>query len=114
MRTYNDYLVHRDHKYVMKIGNGPNARYFYSQAELDAYRKLKGGIKNELRGIKRFRRALKGSGNVSYNPDGKTYSRYKYTKNKKGERVAKMGKKRKTGHVERGMLAAYRILHPGE
>lgn len=37
----NNYLEHRDHKYIKKIGSGNNARYFYSQAELDAYNALK-------------------------------------------------------------------------
>lgn len=31
------YLEHRDHKYIAKIGKGKNARYFYTQAEYQAY-----------------------------------------------------------------------------
>ena len=34
---WNDWLAHRQHKYIKKIGSGPNARYFYTQDELRAY-----------------------------------------------------------------------------
>lgn len=33
-----DSLQHRSHKYYMKVGEGENARYFYSPAEYAAYR----------------------------------------------------------------------------
>lgn len=39
----------KDHKYIAKIGEGKDARYFYSQAELDMYRlgqKVKSGANN--------------------------------------------------------------------
>ena len=35
------------HKYILKIGNGPNARYFYTQEEVAAYRNsIRGGARN--------------------------------------------------------------------
>lgn len=33
-----DELFHNQHKYIAKIGEGKDARYFYSQEELDAYK----------------------------------------------------------------------------
>lgn len=37
--TDTDYLMHgRPHKYVLKIGSGPTAKYFYSSEEVQAYR----------------------------------------------------------------------------
>lgn len=33
-----DSLEHRSHKYYMKVGEGPNARYFYSALEYAAYK----------------------------------------------------------------------------
>lgn len=44
------YLAHkfgdRAHKYLMKIGEGVKARYFYTQQEIEAYRKQKQDSKN--------------------------------------------------------------------
>ena len=41
--TKDGYLAHwgfnSNHKYIMKVGEGPNARYLYTQAEVDAYRR---------------------------------------------------------------------------
>lgn len=34
-----DYLMHRKHKYIAKIGEGVKAKYFYTQEALDAYKK---------------------------------------------------------------------------
>lgn len=37
-----NYLEHRDHKYIKKIGTGSNTRYFYSTDEYNAYLKKTG------------------------------------------------------------------------
>lgn len=53
--TENSYIEHAmtpgasggRHKYIMKIGTGPNARYFYTPEEVAAYRNsIRGGAKN--------------------------------------------------------------------
>lgn len=53
--TENSYMEHAmtpgssggRHKYIMKIGTGPNARYFYTPEEVAAYRNsVRGGAKN--------------------------------------------------------------------
>ena len=106
-----DYLVHeRNHKYIAKMQTGRGTRYFYSQSELDAFNKLKKGVKGEIAGIKRFYKASQGKGNVFYTSDGKGYRKAKL----KGNRVISMGKEKKARLIERGMLAAWRFLHPGE
>lgn len=38
-RWNDDHLEHRNHKYYIKVGDGPNARYFYSAQEYAAYQK---------------------------------------------------------------------------
>jgi hypothetical protein len=35
---YSDEIYHGDHKYIAKIGSGPNAKYFYTQEALNAYK----------------------------------------------------------------------------
>lgn len=42
-----NFLIHRKHKYYLKIGKGKNARYFYSKEEYQAYAKKKYGIQEE-------------------------------------------------------------------
>lgn len=37
-----DEIYHASHKYFMKIGEGKNARYFYTRNEYEAYKKEKG------------------------------------------------------------------------
>lgn len=46
------HLEHRSHKYYMKIGQGPTARYFYSPQEYAAYQNAarRGGDTQNLRG----------------------------------------------------------------
>lgn len=36
-RWNDDHLEHRNHKYYIKVGDGPNARYFYSAQEYQAW-----------------------------------------------------------------------------
>ena len=36
---HTDELNHANHKYIAKIGEGKNAKYFYTQEALDAYKK---------------------------------------------------------------------------
>lgn len=37
MELWREELYHRDHKYVAKFGKGKDARYFYSQADYQAF-----------------------------------------------------------------------------
>ena len=63
-----DHLEHwgqrKNHRYVAKIGTGPNARYFYSQQELMAYRNgsSRMGIKQNGKGALSSVDAAKSSG----------------------------------------------------
>lgn len=113
----NDCLAHsQGHKYLLKIGSGPNARYFYTQAQVDAYKRLKSGVKREVGGVKRFIRTQKGkktkNGNESiYSPDGKHVT---YLKTNRKRQVTKWGKTKKTGKIERGLVKGYKLLHPGQ
>ena len=82
--------------------------------------KVRKGIQNEIEGIKRFastqQNPKNGSYQTVYNTSGKGYTKYKVKKgSQKGVyTIAKKGKSGKTAKIERGMLAVYRMLHPGE
>lgn len=72
-----DELYH--HKYIAKIGSGKDARYFYSQSELDAYKKAFSS-KDELNDAYAISQKHRGEvgglkSDISYKYDKKTKSR---------------------------------------
>lgn len=88
-----NYLEHRDHKYIKKIGTGSNTRYFYSIDEYNAY--------------------LKKTGQKDYSEDNPWNSRHLQIDRKRKFMTDDLGPQSKTGYKATGATLEISTTLPG-